>query len=177
MGLTRKSRKIYSRPKQKWDKARIAEEATIVKKFGLKNKRELYVAYRTLKKIRNTAKRLIAQKNPEEEKRFLDKIMERGYLPKTGTLGDVLDITIENILSRRLQTIVFKHKLAKTIKQARQLVVHRKIKVKNAVINIPSYSVSVEEEKQITVNVNSKKNKEIKKQPLEKPSKEVEANA
>lgn len=153
MGLIRRSHKIYLRPTQKWDKTRIAEESMLVKTFGLKNKKEIYVAQRIVKKIRDAAKRLIAQKNPKEEIRFLNRIKAKGYVPETATLGDVLDITVENVLSRRLQTVVFKRKLAKTIKQARQYVTHRKIKVKNTIISIPSYSVTLEEEKQMAAVV------------------------
>ncbi|NCS98442.1 MAG: 30S ribosomal protein S4 [Candidatus Huberarchaeum crystalense] len=153
MGLTRKSHKIYLRPTQKWDKARIAEEKVIVKTFGLKNKKEIYVAQGIVKKIRDAAKRLIAQKNLDEEAKFLTKIKEKGYISGTSTLGDVLDINVEKVLSRRLQTVVFKHKIAKTIKQARQSVTHRKIKIKDKVIDIPSYPVTLEEEKQMTVDI------------------------
>ncbi len=162
MGLTRRSHKIYQRPSQKWDKARIAEESVIVRTYGLKNKKEIYVAQGIVKKIRDAAKRLIAQKNQDEEKKFLAKIKAKGYVPVDAVLGDVLDLNVETVLSRRLQTIVYKHKLAKTVKQARQNVTHRKIKINNATINIPSYPVTLEEEKQMTLAIHIGKSQTIK---------------
>ena len=50
------------------------------------------------------------------------------------------------MLERRLQTIVFRKGLAKTVKQARQLTVHGFIAVDGRKINRPGYIVDVKEE-------------------------------
>ncbi|MEM3608734.1 MAG: 30S ribosomal protein S4, partial [Candidatus Bathyarchaeia archaeon] len=62
---------------------------------------------------------------------------------------DVLDLTIEDVLERRLQTIVFRKGLAKTIHQARQLITHGHIAIGKQKVTVPSYLVSKDEEDQI----------------------------
>ena len=37
----KRKHKLYSRPKKPYDKKRIEEEAIIIERFGLKNKREI----------------------------------------------------------------------------------------------------------------------------------------
>jgi len=55
-------------------------------------------------------------------------------------------LTVEDILERRLQTIVFRKGLAKTIHQARQLITHGHIAIGNQRVTVPSYLVTREEE-------------------------------
>jgi small subunit ribosomal protein S4 len=64
-------------------------------------------------------------------------------------LEDVLALTVEDILERRLQTHVYKKGLANSIKHARQLIVHGHIAVDGRRVTIPSYILDVEEEKKI----------------------------
>ena len=54
-----------------------------------------------------------------------------------------------DILERRLQTIIYRKGLTKTIHQARQLITHRHIIIGNQRVTVPSYIVAREEEKQI----------------------------
>ncbi len=61
-------------------------------------------------------------------------------------LDSVLSLTINDLLSRRLQTLVFKKGLARTINQARQFITHNHIAINNQIINVPSYLVPSEEE-------------------------------
>ena len=44
MGDIKRRRKNFSRPKKLFDRARIDEENVIVKKYGLKNKKEIWKA-------------------------------------------------------------------------------------------------------------------------------------
>ena len=62
------------------------------------------------------------------------------------SLDDVLSLTIENLLERRLQTLVWKRGLAKTPYQARQLITHGHIVLSQRKVTIPSYIVSPTEE-------------------------------
>jgi small subunit ribosomal protein S4 len=62
------------------------------------------------------------------------------------TLDDVLSLTIENLLERRLQTLVWKRGLAKSPYQARQMISHGHIALNQRRITIPSYIVSPSEE-------------------------------
>jgi small subunit ribosomal protein S4 len=61
-------------------------------------------------------------------------------------LDDVLDLSINDILERRLQTIVFNKGLTKSIHQARQLITHGHITIHGQRITSPSYLVLKDEE-------------------------------
>jgi len=65
-------------------------------------------------------------------------------------LDDVLDLTIEDILERRFQTIIFRKGLAKTVQQARQLITHGHIMIADQRVTIPGYLVTKPQETQIT---------------------------
>ena len=52
-------------------------------------------------------------------------------------------------MERRLQTQVVRRGLARTMKQARQMIVHRHIMVGDKIITSPSYLVKAEEEDKI----------------------------
>ena len=49
MGYPGKNRKSYDTPKHPWQAARIAAEVELVKKYGLRNKREVWKAHSDLK--------------------------------------------------------------------------------------------------------------------------------
>ena len=66
-----------------------------------------------------------------------------GILPETAKLEDVLDLTVEDVLRRRLQTVVHKKGLAYTAKEARVFVVHGHIAMNNKKINSPSYLINI----------------------------------
>jgi small subunit ribosomal protein S4 len=70
-------------------------------------------------------------------------------------LDDVLNLKIEDILERRLQTIIMKKSNLKSPYQARQLVVHGHVSLGNRKINLPGYLVRKEEEPQILVHFTS----------------------
>jgi ribosomal protein S4 len=53
---------------------------------------------------------------------------------------------LEDILNRRLQTIVYIKGLAKSPKQSRQFIIHKHIMVGNRRLNVPSYFVKKSEE-------------------------------
>ena len=65
---------------------------------------------------------------------------------KDATLDDVLSLTVRDILSRRLQSVVAAKHMARTPKQARQFIVHGHVKVNGKRVNAPSYLVPFEEE-------------------------------
>jgi small subunit ribosomal protein S4 len=161
-----RSRKKYSRPRKHFDKARIDEENVLREKYGLKNKREIWVADASIKKIRGLAKELIT-KNEDEKNKFIERLNKKGF--KVKSIADVLALDKENWLKRRLQTIVFEKKIAITPKQARQLIVHKKILIGNRIVNIPSYQVSLGEESLIEIFLKTKKDKKktVKKETEE----------
>ncbi|MGA2130375.1 MAG: 30S ribosomal protein S4 [Candidatus Pacearchaeota archaeon] len=144
----KRKHKTYSRPKRPFDKVRIEEEAQIKEDYGLKNKIEIWKADSQIKSIREKAKSLIPA-GPEKQKVLFERLKKMGL--KSDTLTDVLSLDKTDYLNRRLQTVVFKKRLAKSPKHARQLIVHKKILVDGRAINSPSYVVPVELEEKITI--------------------------
>jgi small subunit ribosomal protein S4 len=111
-----------------------------------------------LSKFRGIARSLIG-KAPEERKKMeimlLTRLKKLGIIHETAVLDDVLDSTIEDILERRLQTIVFRKDLAKSIYQARQLIIHGHIAIGDRRVTVPGYLVAREEENQVTYTLQS----------------------
>ena len=136
--------KRYKRPKKPFDKARIEEEKRLMKEYGLKNKREIWKAETNISRIRAQARKLIVE--PEKQEQFLNKLRKIGLIDEKAGLNEVLSLTKRDWLERRLQTIVFKKGLARTIKEARQLIVHRKIMINDKIVDVPSYVVKKDEE-------------------------------
>ncbi len=139
--------KQYTRPRKAYDSLRIQSENQIVKKYGLKNKREIWKADAMIATLRNQAKGLIGR-DQDAQGRFIEKLKKLKF--PVQTIADVLALDKEDLLKRRLQTIVFEKRLAHTPEQARQLIVHKHIMVDKSVVNIPSYLVNVEEENKIS---------------------------
>jgi small subunit ribosomal protein S4 len=83
------------------------------------------------------------------ENELLTRLKKLGVLQETAVLDNVLDLSIEDILERRLQTLVFRKNLTKTIHQARQLVTHGHIIIDNRRVTVPGYIVSRQEEGQV----------------------------
>ena len=75
--------------------------------------------------------------------------MSLGLTSQAADLDTVLGLTINNILDRRLQTLVYNKKLSRSIGQARQFIVHEHILVNNKKIAVPSYLVRKDEEEAI----------------------------
>ena len=156
----KRKHKIYSKPKTPFDKERINEEAEIKKEFGLKNKKEIWRAEAKIKLIREKAKNLISA-SPEEQKILFGGLNAIGLNVKS--IGDVLVLDKRDYLKRRLQTILVKKKLAHTPKEARQLIVHKKVLVDGGVVDSPSYIVPLDLENKISVQKKEKiKKKEVK---------------
>ncbi len=142
--------KSFSRPKKAYEKSRITEENKLVERFGLKNKREIWKAKAKVSYYRDRAKAL-ARSSPAEQEVLFGKLRGLG-LPVKVT-ADVLALQIEDLLNRRLPTILFKQHKAQTVRQARQMVTHRKVLINGAIVNKPGYLVPVNEESAITVTL------------------------
>ncbi len=149
MGDPKKPRKTWEGPKHPWIKERLVRELELVGKYGLRNKRELWKAETLARYFRHRARKLLAlppEAREKEEKALLSKLYQLGVLPENATLDDVLNLTAEHFLERRLQTIVYKKGLARTIYQARQLIVHGHIAIAGRRIRSPGYLVKRDEE-------------------------------
>lgn len=152
MGDPKKQRKKYETPRFRWRKDILQEELKLLGQYGLRNKHELWRHKAMLSKTRGIARSLIG-KTPEERAKMENELLKRlkklGILQETAAIDNVLDLSIEDILERRLQTIIFRKNLTKTIYQARQLITHGHITIGNRRVTVPSYIVSKEEEEQI----------------------------
>lgn len=147
----RKIRNKFKKPKKPYDKNRISNEKLLLREYGLRRKKEIYVAEEILRNFRRRARELIAVKNEEKEKILLEKLSKLGIVPNNSNLDNVLALTIKDILNRRLQTIVFKRGLTKTVKEARQLIVHKHIEIDGKKMNIPSCLIKKEDENKIKI--------------------------
>jgi len=152
MGDPRKQRKKYAPPRFPWRTDVLQEELKLIGQYGLRNKQELWRHETMMSKFRGIARSLIG-KTPEERRKMEEELLVRlkklGILNENAVLDDILDLTIEDLLERRLQTIVFRKGLTKTIHQARQLITHGHITIGNQRITVPSYIVTRSEENQI----------------------------
>ena len=149
MGDTRRFDKSFARPFKPWDDTRIEEEKKLLKDYGLKNKKEIWKAEAMLRRFKAQAKKLIATRGTQaalEKQQLLARLKSLGLTTETADLDTVLGLTIKDVLNRRLQTIVNNKKLARSISQARQFIVHEHIAVKGKKIGVPSYLVRKEEE-------------------------------
>jgi len=152
MGDPKRQRKKYETPRFAWRKDTLQEELKLLGQYGLRNKHELWRHKTMLSKFRGTARSLIgktAEERVKMENELLARLKKLGVLQETAALDNVLDLSIENLLERRLQTIVFRKNLTKTIYQARQLITHGHVTIGNRRVTVPSYIVSKQEEEQI----------------------------
>ena len=159
MGDPRKIRKKYTGPVHPWQKKRIDEEKEIRKTYGLRTKQEIWKIQSQLTNFFDQAKKMIASRTKQtevEKEQLLQKLAKLGLLDKNAIIDDVLGLKLDDILKRRLQTVLCEKGLAKTPKQARQFIVHGHIQIKDKKITTPSYIVRVEEESQITFVKKSK---------------------
>jgi len=149
----KRQRKAYKTPTRSWNKQRIERERGIVKIYGLRKKKEIWKFETLLRKFRRLARQLAAQRDPEEEKILLTKMVKLGLLNEGATLDDVLGLNLEMFLDRRLQTVIFKKGLANSPNQARQFIVHGHVRIAGRKITYPSYIVPKGEETDIKVSV------------------------
>ncbi len=144
MGDPKKQRKKFDTPRFPWRKDILQEELKLQGQYGLRNKHELWRHKTTLSKARAIARSLISKPVEERakmENELLAQLKKKGILQETAVLDNVLDLTIEDVLERRLQTIVFRKGLARTIFQSRQLITHGHVTINNSRVTIPGLLV------------------------------------
>ena len=86
---------------------------------------------------------------------MVDSLHRRGLLPEGAGIDDVLQINVEHMLSRRLQSVVFYKGLAPTMRSSRNLIVHGHISIGDQRMTVPGYHVLKEEEEEIQYSTNS----------------------
>src|SRR3989344_4030179 len=162
-------KKKYSTPLRPWDKGRIELERKILAEFGMRRKKEIWKAQAIAAGWRERARFLAAHHNAEEEKKLIDKVHSFGLIAKNATLDNILALTLEKILERRLQTLVTKKGIGRTPKHARQLIVHGHVALDGRRIKWPSALVPTADEGKISVY------KKMEKAKVEKAAAKTEA--
>jgi small subunit ribosomal protein S4 len=184
MGDPRKIRSRLEGPSHPWMKERIEQEKELVTEYGLKNKSEIWRQMSKLKGFARQAKRLVAlRREPQsetEKTQLLTRLNKLGLLSKEAVLEDVLGLTIKDLLELRLQTLVCRKGFAKSMKQARQFIVHGHIAINGKKVTSPSHIVPNDEVPTISFVATSvladaehlerkiEKTKVVKQKPIEK---------
>ena len=166
MGHPKFSRPKYDTPPHPWKADRIEEEHAIKANHGLKNMTEIWKAKSALRRMRRQAMKLIGRVDTSEghylreKEAMLSSLYRKGLITSDAILDDILSLSAEDILNRRLQAQVYYKGFACSMKQARQLVVHGQICIGNQKVTIPSYPVSRDEEEMIQYHPRSNLNDE-----------------
>ncbi len=147
MGDPKKLRKKSERAGAMWNTERIKHDHGLRDKYDLRKIRELWLAESELRRIRKNARDVLAGRSKEEIGRQIINRLERFNIVKKGaTLDDLLVIDVESLLERRLQTLVYRKGLARTMKQSRQLIAHGLITIGGRRVTAPGYFVPADEE-------------------------------
>ncbi|MDH3192330.1 MAG: 30S ribosomal protein S4 [Nitrosopumilus sp.] len=152
MGDPKYPRRVWRKPKRPLNYELKMEELKILGTFGLRTKRELWKAHTELSRVRHQARSLLALRQDERQEKepILMKSLSRiGLVSSGSTLDDVLNLQVDDLLSRRLQSIVTKKLGFKTPYQARQAIIHGHIMIGDRKVDIPSYIVTLDEENKV----------------------------
>ncbi len=158
MGDPRKHRKKYTTPSHPWQRARIEEEKIIKKEFALHRKTEIWKMVSLGRSFAAQTKKLISQNDPQslkERELLLAKLKKIGLLKSGSGIEEALSISSKDVLNRRLQTLVHKKGLARSVAQARQFITHGHITVAGKAVTSPAHIVTVEDEGFIGFSIRS----------------------
>tara|TARA_Y100000768_G_scaffold370921_1_gene337161 strand:- start:146 stop:829 length:684 start_codon:yes stop_codon:yes gene_type:complete len=164
MGNPKFSRSKTQTPTHPWRQARIDEEHALKEKYGLKKTggmKEIWKERTSLRRYRNQAMKLIGRVDTseghfaKEKEQLISSLTRKGLLPEGASVGDVLQIDIDQMLSRRLQSVVYRRGLAPTMRSSRQLIMHGHISIGEQKMTVPGYHILKEEEELLQYNSNS----------------------
>lgn len=156
--------KFYETPNHPFQGERIASEHSLVGRYGLKNKEELWRAQSELRSFRREARQLLGREQQGEEEdaeeaeeggEFLSRLQRIGILGNEEGLDDVLSLEVTDLLERRLQTVAYRKGLGNTPKQARQFITHGHVTIDGRRVTVPSYKVAGTEENSVDFDENS----------------------
>jgi len=156
MGQIKKQRKKYKTPSHPWQAERLKEESSYVANYGFRNKKEIWKVIAKIENYKGQVKKIIAKKNStqmkKEKENLISKLLKYGLLKKDSKFEEILELSPSDLMDRRLQTVVYKKGMARSLKQARQFIVHGHILVSNKKLTVPSYLVNLEEESKISLS-------------------------
>ncbi|PSP61010.1 30S ribosomal protein S4 [Halobacteriales archaeon QH_8_64_26] len=147
--------KGYETPNHPYQGERIAEEATLLGRYGLKNKEELWRAQSELRSYRREARDLIGRTQGQgedvsrEASQFLARLQRLDVLGESDGLDEVLELDVTDVLERRLQTVAYRKGLGNTPKQARQFISHGHVAIAGQRVTVPSKQVGAREESEV----------------------------
>ncbi|WP_096389158.1 30S ribosomal protein S4 [Halopenitus persicus] len=153
--------KAYETPNHPYQGERIAEEADLVSRYGLKNKEEFWRAQSELRNMRREARRLLGEAQGDVEaaqeagSEFIARLRRLGILGETDDISAVLSLDVTDLLERRLQTVAYRKGLASSTKQARQFIVHGHVTVDGARVTRPSKKVDTTAEETVAFDETS----------------------
>ena len=177
MGDPKTSRRVWQKPKRPLNYDLIMDELKTLGTFGLKTKRELWKTQTELSRVRFQARSILALRQEERERKepiLMQSLSRIGLVDQNSTLDDVLNLQVNDLLSRRLQTMAQRKLFFKTPYQARQAIVHGHIMIGDSIITIPSYIVKTEEEAKIRLIPESRFNETLSKPESDLGSPETE---
>ncbi len=152
MGDPKKKQKLYTTPKVPFNSEMFAEDLKLLGAYGLRNKHELWRIRTQLSTYRRRAREILAMTGPDREvleKNLIGKISGLGLIAPNGTLDDILTMSVEDFMERRLQTFVFRKGMVKSLWQSRQLITHGHISIGGLEVTSPGYHVKVADEQQV----------------------------
>ncbi|MFH0829743.1 MAG: 30S ribosomal protein S4 [Candidatus Aenigmatarchaeota archaeon] len=173
----------FSTPLKPWNRERLEKEKVLLLNYGLRRKKEIWRAEGMLSEWRTRARDLRGKRDPEKEKILLDRLVKLGLLREGAGLEDVLKLKVENLMERRLQTVILRKGFATSAKQARQLIIHGHIAVDGKKVKWPSTLMPTVEDSKLAYAPKSKfkaakewaaghKEKPAQPAPVEQPKKE-----
>jgi len=177
MGDPKTSRKVWKKPKRPLNYDLKMDELKTLGTFGLKTKRELWKTQTELSRVRLQARSLLALRQEERKRKepiLIQSLTKIGLVDESSTLDDVLNLQVNDLLARRLQTIAQRNLFFKTPYQARQAIVHGHVMIGDDIITIPSYVVKTEEETKIHLTPESHFNEMLSKPESDLGSPETE---
>ena len=177
MGDPKLSRKVWKKPKRPLNYDLMMDELKTLGTFGLKTKKELWKTQTELSRVRLQARSLLALRQEERERKepiLIQSLSKIGLVDQNSTLDDVLNLQVNDLLSRRLQTMAQRKLFFKTPYQARQAIVHGHVMIGDGVVTIPSYIVKTEEETKIHLIPESRFNETLSKPESDLGSPETE---
>ena len=148
--MPKRKHQKYNRPRKLYDAALIKEENNLMKRYGLKTRREVWRANYAIGKIRGLAKELITA-DESKKNEFIERQKAKGF--NVNTIADVLALSKEDLLKRRLQSVVVQKGFCTTYGQSRQLIAHKHVSIKGHTIDSPSHLTTVEEEATVSANI------------------------
>ncbi|KAG9391755.1 Ribosomal protein S4/S9, eukaryotic/archaeal [Carpediemonas membranifera] len=147
--------KVNQTPRRPFEADRLAAELKLCGQYGLRNKKEIWRVQKSVSSIRSAARELLTLDEHHSRRQFegealLDRLHRLGVLSADkNKLDYVLSLKLEDFLDRRLQTIIYKAGLAKSIHHARCLILQRHVRVGDQLVTSPSFLVRLDSQKHI----------------------------